>query len=246
MTRASRSAVRGFTLIEVLIALFILVTISSAIWRSMALSFETKRRVGIVNDRYHEGRQVLTRISREIRMAFLRTELPVMEEDEAVFVTQFKGEDEELWFASTAHLRLHQGSRESDQTEIHYFLKSSDSRDFRGKTLFRRESRRVDARPERGGHIWPVVDGVKELKFEYWDASSEIGDDAWRRSWDTEGENEDLLPSRVRITLVLEGVDGRPEIRFVTQAAPKIRRPIAAQPVEDQRKRARGVNPEDG
>ena len=35
------------------------------------------------------------------------------------------------------------------------------------------------------------------------------------------------LPARVRITLVLDQGEDRPEIRFVAQAAPKIRRPVS-------------------
>ena len=96
-------------------------------------------------------------------------------------------------------------------------------------TLYRRESRRVDHRPDQGGATWPVVDGVKRFKLEYWDDSKEIGDDAWQRSWDS--DDNDLLPSRVRITLELERLETNRVIRFVAQAAPKIRRPI--QPIKE-------------
>ena len=71
---------------------------------------------------------------------------------------------------------------------------------------------------------WPVVDGVKSFKLEYWDDAKEIGDDAWQRSWDS--DDNQLLPARVRITLELERLNTRQVIRFVAQAAPKIRRPI--------------------
>ena len=39
-------------------------------------SFETKDKVSKLNDRYHEGRQVMSRIARELRMAFLRADVP--------------------------------------------------------------------------------------------------------------------------------------------------------------------------
>ncbi len=215
---------RGFTLIEVMIALILLVTVGVALLRSLSLSMETKRRVSLINDRYHEGRQVMSRITRELRMGLLLAKTPeeLREEDPAI-LTRFLGEDDELYFATTAHLRLHAGSRESDQAEVAYFLKSGHSKEYDGKTLYRRESRRLDDRPERGGTIWPLVEGVKEFKLEYWDDAKEIGDDAWQRSWDS--DENDLLPARVRITLELESQVGKP-IRFVSQAGPKIRRPI--------------------
>lgn len=217
---------RGFTLLEVMISVALLATISISIAQSMSSSFEVKRKVTEINERYHEGRQVMRRITREIRMAFLRAQPPeeAQEEDPAV-ITRFLGEEDELYFASNAHIRLRAEGRESDQSEVAYFLRRpSYDTPYRGSTLFRRESRRVDNRPDRGGSVWPVVDGVKTLKIEYWDDAKEIGDDAWQRSWDS--DDNQLLPARVRITLELERVDGRKTIRFMGQAAPKIRRPI--------------------
>jgi len=220
---------RGFTLIEVMIALTIMVVMVTALYQAMATSFETKDIVTKMNDRFHEGRQVTGKIARELRMAFLRAEVPEQfREEKPTVLTRFKGERDEIYFASTAHLRLRAGARESDQSEIAYYLGSS-RRDspYRGKTLFRRESRRIDGRPDRGGYIWPVVDGVKEFRLEYWDDTKEIGGDAWQRNWEShENEAEPLLPARVRITLVLESPRGTKGLRFVTQAAPRIRRPI--------------------
>lgn len=208
-------------------ALALLVGVAAATWQSMSLSFETKRQVSELNDRYHEGRQVMTRLARELRMAFLLRVLPEqMREEDPAFTTRFLGAEDELYFATTAHLRLHAGDRESDQAEVHYVLKRGPrDNGYRGLTLYRRESSRVDHEPDKGGSTWPVVEGVKELKFEYWDDRKEVGDDAWTSDWDS--EDNQLLPERVRITLVLEKKDGGEPIRFVTQAAPRIRVPIS-------------------
>ena len=226
MTRRSQRRLRAFTLIEVMMALTLLVGVAAAVWKSMSLSFETKRQVSAINDRYHEGRQVMTRIARELRMAFLHRVLPdELREEEPSFMTRFLGSDDEPYFATTAHLRLHAGDRESDQCEVHYFLKRGDrDNGYRGQTLYRRESHRIDDHPDKGGSVWPVLDGVKELKFEYWDDRKEVGEDAWTSDWDS--DDNQMLPERVRITLVLERLEGQP-IRFVTQAAPRIRLPIS-------------------
>ena len=217
---------QGFTLIEVLISVSLFAAISVSIVVSMSNSFEVKRKVTALNERYHEGRQVIRRVTREIRMAFLRAQPPeeVQEEQPAV-LTRFLGEEDEIYFANNAHIRLREEGRESDQSEVAYFLRRpSYDTPYRSPTLFRRESRRVDDRPDRGGMTWPVVDGVKSFKLEYWDDAKEIGDDAWQRSWDS--DDNQLLPARVRITLELERLNTRQVIRFVAQAAPKIRRPI--------------------
>lgn len=226
MTR--RSPQRGFTLIEVLLAVTLLLGVATAVYSSMATSFETKRMVTTLNDRHHEARQVIGRIAKELRQSFLRAELnQALREEGPTMVTRFLGKDDELYFQTTAHLRLQAGARESDQAEVHYFLRRSNrTSEFKdGQTLYRRESKRIDDDPEKGGTVWPVLDGVKELKFEYWDDAKEIGDDAWEADWDS--NDNTTLPARVRITLVLASArEGAKDVRFVTQAAPLLRRPI--------------------
>ena len=218
----------GFTLIEVLLAVTLLLGVATSVYSSMATSFETKNMVGKLNDRHHEARQVLGRMSKELRQAFLR--MPVnaaLQVTNPTVVTRFLGKEDELYFQSTAHLRLQAGAHESDQAEVHYFLRRSNRKTpFKdGQTLYRRESMRLDSKPEEGGSVWPVMDGVKELKFEYWDEAKEIGDDAWESNWDS--DDNTTLPARVRITLVLASERERgKDIRFVTQAAPRLRRPI--------------------
>lgn len=226
--RRQRSAAPGFTLIEVLVAVALLVTVASALWGGMSLSVRTAQRVSDVNDRYHEGRQIINRMAAELRMAYLRADVPEFyrEEDPKSF-TQMVGSEDEIYFATTAHLRIRADSYESDTAEVHYFLKNDSSSFYKGQTLFRRESTRVDNHPDKGGTVWPVVQGVKTFKLEYWDETKEIGDDAWQRDWDS--NDASLLPRRVRITLELEAPDGigKP-IRFQTQAGPRIRRPVNA------------------
>lgn len=252
MKRFIPARTHGFTLIEVLVAVTLLMGVSAALVRVMMLSFETKEIVTTVNDRYHEGRQVMVRILRELRMSILFAEVPeTKREEEPAQLTRFVGEEDEIYFASTAHLRIHSESRESDQSEFAYFLRNGDRKSgFNGKTLYRRESKRLDDKPDRGGTVWPVIEGVKEFKLEYWDDTKEIGDNAWQRSWDS--EDNDLLPKRVRVTLVIEQKNGKTPIRFVGQAAPRIRRPISVvdayvQPKTSQgqaRKQAQDTNKE--
>ena len=221
-----RQSSKGFTLIEVILSVGLLATVSVSIFVTMSRSFRVKDHMSVISERYHEGRQVMRRITRELRMAFIRAQPPEeVQEEGPAMITRFLGEEDEIYFANTAHVRLRAEGRESDQAEVAYFLKRpSYDTPYRGYTLFRRESRRVDDRPDRGGSIWPVVDGVKSFKLEYWDDAKEIGDDAWQRSWDS--DDNQLLPARVRVTLELERRETNQTIRFVGQAAPKIRRPV--------------------
>ena len=192
--RQPSSHPRGFTLLEVLISVGLLSVLSLSVMQTMSSSFKSKRNAETLNDRYHEGRQVVRRISRDLRMAFLRAQPPeeTQEEGPAV-VTRFLGEEDELYFTTSSHVRLRAEGRESDQAEVEYFLRRPKyDTPYRGMTLFRRESRRVDHRPDRGGVTWAVVDGVKTFRVEYWDDAKEIGGDAWQRSWDSDEENPDV------------------------------------------------------
>ena len=219
---------RGFTLIEVMIALVLLLIVSLSTQQALTTSFEIKDSVTSINERHHEARQTLSRMSREIRMAFIRAEVPEQfREEKPAVMTRFFGEEDELIFASTSHLKIRANRRESDQCEIAYFLKNDSDSPYRGKTLYRRESTIIDNRPKHGGYIYQVMKGVKDLKIEYWDESREVGDNAWVRTWFShENELEPLLPARVRITLELEMPDEGEPIRYMTQAAPQIRRPV--------------------
>jgi type II secretion system protein J len=229
-----RANTRAFTLLEVLVSVALLAVMALSVTQSLSSSFRMVEQTEARNERFHEARQVMRRITRDLRMAFLRAQPPeeVREEDPAV-LTRFLGEEDELYFVTSSHVRLRAEGRESDQAEVAYFLRRPKyDTPYRSPTLFRRESRRVDHRPDRGGVTWPVVDGVKTFKVEYWDDAKEIGDDAWQRSWDS--DDKELLPARVRVTLELEQEGMRRVVRFVGQAAPKIRRPI--QPIVEYKR----------
>ena len=114
---------RGFTLIEVMIALVLLLIVSLSTQQALTTSFEIKDSVTSINERHHEARQTLSRMSREIRMAFIRAEVPEQfREEKPAVMTRFFGEEDELIFASTSHLKIRANRRESDQCEIAYFL----------------------------------------------------------------------------------------------------------------------------
>ena len=88
---------RGFTLLEVLLAVSLLGLISLSIFQSMSLSIRAKKSVVALNERYHEGRQVMRRITRELRMAFLRAQPPEeTTEEEPAVITRMEGEEDEI------------------------------------------------------------------------------------------------------------------------------------------------------
>jgi general secretion pathway protein J len=207
---------RGFTLVEVLIAMSIaasmaVMTIGSL--RSLDRSSEVARQQ---DERYAGARVALSRLSREISMAFLSDNY-----DDKRFrdpLTLFIGRDDELTFTTMAHVRLYRDAKESDQAIVAYRL-DSDPDHSGERALFRREKVRLDDEPDRGGQTDLVADHVTSLRFQYWDSKRR----EWAREWTTRGtEHPKELPPRVRVELEMTMADGHTE-KFATEARIEMR-----------------------
>ncbi|MCA9563777.1 MAG: hypothetical protein KC561_09825, partial [Myxococcales bacterium] len=85
----------------------------------------------------------------------------------------------------------------------------------------------IDGDPEEGGTVFTLLEGVKDIEFEYWRPDREIAGDAWEPQWDTRDNGVSSLPSRVRITVELENpLGGREDWRYVIEAQVHLRQPI--------------------
>lgn len=217
---ARGSPAQGFTLVEVLIAMGItasmaLMTIGSL--RSLDRAGEVTRQQ---EERYAAARVALTRLTREVSMAFLSDNYDTKRFRDPL--TLFVGRDDELTFTTMAHVRLYRDAKESDQAIVHYRL-DSDPDHAGERALFRREKPRLDDEPDRGGQTDLVADHVTSLRFQYWDPKRRD----WVREWTTRGtEHSKELPPRVRVELEMKLADGRTE-RFVTEARIEMRRALA-------------------
>lgn len=201
---------RGFSLMEVMIAVGITAVMAAMTIGSLS---GLDRAAGIAraqDDRASAVRVALTRMSREIAVAFLSDNYDNQRYRERP--TLFVGREDELTFTAFAHVRLYRDARESDQAVIHYVL-DSDPEHSGEKALFRREKVRIDDEPDRGGRRDLVADRLSGLKLEYWDTKRK----EWVREWSTKTiEHQGELPARVRIELELRLPDGRTE-KFTTE-----------------------------
>ena len=73
----SARAEAGFTLIELLIATGVLAAICVLIYTAFAGMRSSKEGVERIDDRYHEGREALRRISRELSSAYISLHRPI-------------------------------------------------------------------------------------------------------------------------------------------------------------------------
>jgi general secretion pathway protein J len=215
---------RGFTLVEVMIAVGItavMAVMTIGALRALDRSTEIAR---LQDERYGAVRLALTRMSREISVAFIsdnydRSLQTRFRERPTLFV----GKEDSLLFTAFAHVRLYRDAKESDQSIIEYTL-DSDPDHSGEKALFRREKVRIDEEPDRGGTRSLVADRLSSIRFSYWDTKRK----EWVHEWSTKSlDHADELPARVRIELELRTPDGGTE-KSVTETRLEItRKPLS-------------------
>ena len=206
---------RGFTLMEVMIAVSVTALIGTVVAVSFQTGIKAKETVETDAELYRMLRTSMARMSREIGNAYVSDRYDTKRfRDANDRPTNFIGERDSLLFTSVSHQRLYQDAKEGDQAVIEYKVKRSADRDANGRLdLVRRVDPNVGERMDRGGTEDVLFENVKAVEFAYWDSKRKDWDDEWdtRRS-----ERQSILPTRVRITVVALDENGK-ERRYTTQ-----------------------------
>jgi len=206
---------RGFTLMEIMIAAAVIALMGMTTAVAFQTSVRARDMVEKDNVLYRQLRIAMARMTREIGSAFVSDRYDALVyRDQNERPTNFVGEKGRLLFTTFAHQRLVTDSKETDQAVVEYRVEASRERDRRGQSdLLRRVNPLVQGRMDRGGSQDVLFEGLTSLEFEYWDSARE----EWVDTWDTRRmEQRDLLPTRVRITIVANDENGEPR-RYTTQ-----------------------------
>ena len=221
-----RSAARGLTLLEVMVAVAILAMVAVLIYGAFDGLGRGKKNLGRVNDRYHQGRSALSRIARELSSAFISAHQPLTEQ-QFRRLTIFKGTSsspaDRIDFTSFSHRRLVRDSHESDQNELSYFG-SPDPKNPGKLDLARRESPLIDLEPRRGGEVEVLAEDIDHFDVRYLDAQTGL----WTESWDSSQATGQpgRLPFEIKISLALKGGIQNKPIVFVTKVAMPMQAPL--------------------
>lgn len=222
---------RGFTLLELLVAISILALVSVLIYSAFAAMRRTRDGLERVQDRYREGRIAMQRLTRELSSAYLSLHIPA-DPSLVVLATAFIGKRgnpaDRVDFNAFAHTRRDRDVHESDQVELSYYgLASVD-----GSTtdLVRRVSTRPDLEPSKGGKVEVLATDIDLFDLEYLDPQTGL----WTETWDSTSTvaQPARLPLQVRITLVLnsgkkaDSGSGRGRIRLMNIVSLPIRQPL--------------------
>ena len=193
---------RGFTLIEVIIALGIMVMIASLSWSTLAGSIKLRDIMEQDDETARSARVALGRLSRELQLAFLTDNTSAMNTYRTVFTGETDGDTAVMWFASTSHHRTYRNSRESDQAEITVW--TDDDPESKHMVLLHRESGFVDQEPDEGGAILPLARDVTRFEVRYYNGKTA----EWLEEWDSAGiDTPAQLPRAVQLVLGLASPD---------------------------------------
>lgn len=197
----------GFSLTEVLIAVTILGMMGTMTFGTFSSAVNSREVALEIAEREHEVRLALERMSREVSMAFLSSHRDCdSPKSKTIFKSSSSAVGMRLDFTSFSHLKLRADANESDQNELSYFIDRNPD-DEKEKCLTRRIQARIDDEPTEGGQVDPLLCGVSDLEFQFYD--HEAND--WEDDWDSEDSDyKDRLPLFVRFQLSLNNDEGEP------------------------------------
>jgi general secretion pathway protein J len=194
---------RGFTLIEVLLALAILAVIVTEVYRSFSNASQGVQQAETVRDGTDLARTLIARLTSDLANAYVNGGMSV------TFLRGRKAEDEDtkdridsISLTTLTDPNARQpDSPETGLWEVGYFFQERP--EDKKRVLMRREKRELsaDVPPGEGGVEYELTDEVKILRIRY----SPDGFSSWRDEWDTKSGSG--VPRAAEILLGL--ADGR-------------------------------------
>jgi general secretion pathway protein J len=224
---------RGFTLIEIMVAVAIVAIVTTLTWGTFKDTFRTKSQIEATAARYRSVRLALERLARELSMAYISQDEDTSQAERRTrFYGKRHGDVDEIMFSYFGHQRLYQDANECD-TALVYYYSARDRDDSRKLNLMRRETRRLSNYKvdEQAGEADIVCDDIIKLQLSFWDARDKV----WRDEWITTSADgqPDRLPSKVKITLTVRDERGK-EVPFQTEARRAMAEPLNNTPANLQ------------
>jgi general secretion pathway protein J len=212
----------GFTLLEIMVAIFIFAVVLTTIYTSYTGTFRVVDETESQAEIYRMARIAIERMLEDLESIYIPKgeENPKSEED-TLSRFQFLGEDREiegrsadnLRFTSRAHLNLGGQEQESGAAEIAYYLKEKEEGD--DLVLYRIDRamfEEVSPSDERTGGL-VLCERLVSVNFTYYDENGEA-----RESWDSLSDAlRGKIPKMVSIALeFVNSLDPEAPLKFMT------------------------------
>ena len=210
---------KGFTLLEILIAIFIFATVLSTIFISYTGTFSIIDQTESRANSYRMARIALERMQEDLESAYFSTvKGKSKSEDDPLHSTPFVGKDREidgrdadtLNFVSRAHVVFDEEEENPGIAWVSYYVQESDNGD--GLILYRSDTPEFSEAPGEGTGGLILCDGLFSVDFTYYDADGKPHD-----TWDSTGDElKDKFPVMVGIELsFINNSDTERPVKFV-------------------------------
>ena len=216
---------RGFTLLEILIAIFILTVVVSTIFTAFSGTFKVVNDTESQGEIYAMARVALERISEDLASVYVGPLSNGQNTEEGASQQRFLfvGEDlkvneqsaDTLRFLSYAHVSFKTGRQDVGPAEITYYSRFNE--DTGEQALYRSDTLDYLEGTEMGNGGFLLCDRLKWVDFTYYD-----GENNAHKTWSTTENNgkKAALPSRVEISMGFENVlDPENPMQFITGVA---------------------------
>ena len=209
---------KGFTLLEVLVSMAILVIIMAALYSAYTTNVEAIQ-IARQNGEVHQtARIVLERMTKDLQSALIEVSAPSDK-----IKLGLVGEDREIDgrradrmdFTTVTHLPLTEKGPASDLCEIGYLIEENS--EDKVLVLLRRDDPSVDEDFTKGGSLQEMARNVLEFNLTYQDSRGEESD-----KWNTlDGMPASGLPLLIKVRLVLKDELNREHV-FSTTIHPEL------------------------
>lgn len=191
---------RGFTLVELIVAVVVGAVVAGATTTAMVSFIRGKARAVARHEAFRRAETAASRMALDIQAAVRDRDLTVCR----IAVTDsgggaFESDGLLLFTRSLAPVRGLQGVPEGADREVQYKLFPSSTGLSNSMTLWRRCQPGVDDYSDAGGVATPVVDGVASLSIRACDEAN------WFDTWDSDSLG---FPHAVSVTVVGVSSDG--------------------------------------
>lgn len=208
-TSRAHARVRGFSLLEAIVAMAILGFITMLSWMTFDGVARMKETVDATSDSFASARVALNRISRELSMLYM-TRSPSCAAGVPRWMTTLRAVPGDpidgLHFAAMSHQRLYRESLEADSTEISYFGEADDEAPGL-YVLLHREGPRIDGKPEEGGVVEVLARRVSQFQLRFYDPEKQ----EWIEEWDIFKNNTQSfakIPRAIEVSLTVVDLEG--------------------------------------
>lgn len=188
-------AVRGFTILEVLLAMVILSMISMTLWTTFSNSFRMRDKLDLIEEKTQAMRGLLMKFGRDVQLTYLVKD----KRYHTLFTGKDDGAADTLTFSAMSSRVYQDDAKFSDQVIVSYY--TATNRDeptlldvYRWSYPYIEDDQYWG---EKRGTV--VMERVRRFDLQYYDGSS------YRPVWDTEqADFAGKLPEAVKLTLELE------------------------------------------